>query len=99
MFGLGMPELIVILVVALIVIGPKKLPDIARALGRAMREFRSATNDIKRNFDMDPIDLEPRPGSKKFKPKPAPARTSAADTEPEKSGETPDKKPEEKTTP
>jgi TatA/E family protein of Tat protein translocase len=60
MFGLGMQELILILVVALLVIGPKKLPDIARALGKAMREFRRATDDIKQNFDMEPIDLDPK---------------------------------------
>ena len=60
MFGLGMPELLVILAVALIVIGPKKLPDIARALGKGMREFRKATNDIKQNIDLDPRDYDPR---------------------------------------
>jgi TatA/E family protein of Tat protein translocase len=59
MFGLGMQELILILVVALIFIGPKKLPDIARALGKAMREFRRATDDIKQNFDMDPTEFKP----------------------------------------
>lgn len=71
MFGLGMQELILILVVALVIIGPKKLPDIARALGRAMREFRRATDDLKQNFDMDTIELTQRPVKKAVQPTPA----------------------------
>lgn len=43
MFGIGVPELLVILVVALIVLGPKRLPDVAKALGKGLAEFRRAT--------------------------------------------------------
>jgi TatA/E family protein of Tat protein translocase len=47
MFGIGIPELILILAIALIVIGPKKLPDLAKSLGRALGEFKKATTDLK----------------------------------------------------
>lgn len=53
MFGIGMPELMIILVIALIVIGPSKLPDLAKALGKGMREFRKATQEIKESLDLD----------------------------------------------
>ncbi len=53
MFGIGMPELILILAVALIVIGPKKLPDMARSLGRALGEFKKATRELKETIDIE----------------------------------------------
>jgi TatA/E family protein of Tat protein translocase len=53
MFGIGMPEMLLILALALIVIGPKKLPDLAKSLGRAMREFKRATSDFKETLAGD----------------------------------------------
>jgi Tat protein translocase TatB subunit len=47
MFGIGISELIIILIIALIVIGPHKLPDLAKAFGKAFAEFKRATEEIK----------------------------------------------------
>lgn len=46
MFNIGVPELIVIVIVALLVVGPKKLPDLAKSLARGLAEFRKAADDV-----------------------------------------------------
>jgi Tat protein translocase TatB subunit len=53
MFNIGMPELLLILAIALIILGPRKLPDIARALGRSLSEFRRASDEIKETIEAD----------------------------------------------
>jgi TatA/E family protein of Tat protein translocase len=52
MFGMGMPEILLILAIALIVIGPKKLPDLAKSMGKAFGEFKRATQDFKQALDV-----------------------------------------------
>ena len=57
MFGsIGMTELLVILVVALLVIGPKRLPSLARSIGRTLRDFKKATTDFQDSIDIDPVE-------------------------------------------
>ncbi len=86
MFGIGMPELLMILVVALLVLGPKRLPEIARSLGRGMSEFRRASNELRSTLSEpldEPADSRPEPASAS-----ASASASADAPESEKPSET-----------
>lgn len=96
MFGMGVPEILLILAIALIVIGPKKLPDLAKALGRALGEFKRATNELKASIDLDPglkevkrafDDLNDGTDDSAFK-KPEGAATAAPEAETPAGGET-----------
>lgn len=64
MFGIGGSELLVIMVVALLVLGPKKLPEMARTLGKFMNEFRKVSNDFQRTLNAE-IALDEELGKEK----------------------------------
>jgi len=81
-FGIGMPELLVILVVALIVLGPKRLPEIARSLGRGMAEFRRASNEFSRTLSAS---LEEPPQQPAPPQQPTPAAPAVKPPEPPRS--------------
>jgi len=59
MFGIGLPELILIMAVALIVVGPEKLPELAKSLGRGIVELKKAASSLKESFEEE--DEEERP--------------------------------------
>jgi len=51
MMGIGFPEMLVILAIALLVFGPKKLPEVGKSIGRAIREFRRTSDELKDRFE------------------------------------------------
>ena len=58
MFGIGMPELIIILVIILIIFGAGKLPEIGGGMGKAIRNFRKATSEVKNDKETEPEQIE-----------------------------------------
>ena len=51
MWNLGFPEIVIIFIVALVIFGPRKLPELGRSLGRGLSEFKRASNEIKRTWE------------------------------------------------
>ncbi len=87
MLDIGFQELAVIMVLALLIFGPDKLPDLGRRLGRAMREFRRASDEFRStveqnlqiNADMSPTSLDPTPTSAAPAPDAAGASSPASE--------------------
>ena len=91
MFGIGTTEIIVIFIVALLFLGPKRLPDLARNLGRALADFRRTANDLQSHLNVDvapprysppprPIEKAPEKEAEKLS---APETSSEPETKPD----------------
>jgi sec-independent protein translocase protein TatB len=82
MFGIGAQELAIILVVALLVFGPKRLPELARTLGRGLAEFRRASSDLRHSVRLDLDDDQHIDGDRQNPHSAMPAVAPATSTEP-----------------
>ena len=60
MFGLGVPELVLILIIGLVIFGPGKLPGVGKALGQSIREFKNANKDEKKDEQMINVTEQPK---------------------------------------
>ncbi len=83
MLDIGLSELLIILAVALIVLGPQKLPEIARKLGRGLAEFRRTSEDLRRSILLGDEPKEPPPFTDSF---PSPPRKPASGSDPKNTG-------------
>ena len=81
MFGsIGMPELIIILTLALIIFGPRKLPELGRSLGKSLGEFKRASNELRNTLDEE-IRIEEERTTRPARPAPEPVSTAASPTD------------------
>src|SRR5512137_133697 len=81
MFGLGFGEIVVILVLALVLLGPQKLPEVAKQLGKGLRDFRKATDDLKGQFERE-LYADERAARPRIAPPTASAPVAAAAPQP-----------------
>ena len=95
MFGIGMTELLIILAVGLLVIGPKKLPELARSLGKGLAEFRRASTEMRREFlevadeaRIDPPTQQTPEPPEPPKPPESPEPPEAPEADPERADKT-----------
>jgi Tat protein translocase TatB subunit len=92
MFGIGMPEMLMILVVALVVVGPKRLPEMAHTIGKAMAKLRAMGNAVQQEIDreMKPVrDLNPFDDDSRVQRPTAPAENTSIENRAEHSTDTP----------
>jgi sec-independent protein translocase protein TatA len=81
LFGIGMPELLIVLVVALLILGPAKLPQVARSLGRGLAEFRRASSELRSTLTAPVEEIRETLAEDPAKPPtPAPAPERVAET-------------------
>ena len=97
MFGsIGMPELIIILTLALIIFGPRKLPELGRSLGKSLGEFKRASNELRNTLDEE-IRLEEERSTAQKAAAPAPAAAPVVVTDAD--DDDPRREPQEQTVP
>ena len=75
--SIGMPELIIIFVIALIIFGPRKLPELGRSLGKSLNEFKRASNELKNTLDEE-IRVDEQRNTERQRVVPEPARPYVA---------------------
>ena len=78
-FGIGLPEMILIMLVALLIFGPKKLPEIGRSVGKAIKGFQDASREFESEFKREAERIEQTPST----PSPEPESTIATSPESE----------------
>jgi len=89
MFGIGAQELILILVVALLVFGPKRLPELARTMGKGLAEFRRASSDLRHSLQSE-IEPDPASDATTGREHPQPSPTASRDETPAQAVGTPE---------